>query len=180
MYPDVILLNGTGSSGKTSLAKQLQELIPVQYLNFSIDSILYTLPPSDLKRMMAGGAIERDGYDYHQLTDGYHHCVGALLKAGCRVIIDNAWVHQDELDALEDILSDFEVVRVKVQCRLDICIHRELSRGDRAIGLAEWEYPLVHNYMKYDVVVDTSDISPKEAAAFLLVELEKFNKSRSR
>ncbi|WP_230856577.1 chloramphenicol phosphotransferase CPT family protein, partial [Vibrio cidicii] len=30
MYPDVILLNGTGSSGKTSLAKELQELLATQ------------------------------------------------------------------------------------------------------------------------------------------------------
>lgn len=171
MYPNVILLNGTGSSGKTSLAKELQELISTQYLNFSIDSVLYALPPSDLNRMMIGESIGRKGYDYGQLTEGYHNCVRALLESGCKVIIDNAWINKDEIEALEKVLSDFCVVRVKVQCRLDVCVARELARGDRAIGLAEWEYPLVHNHMNYDLIVDTSDISPKDAAVQLVKDL---------
>ncbi|KXF81929.1 chloramphenicol phosphotransferase CPT family protein [Enterovibrio coralii] len=171
MYPDVILLNGTGSSGKTSLAKELQELLPTQFLNFSIDSVLYALPPSDLKHMMKGEEITRDGYNYGQLTEGYHRCVKGLLESGCRVIIDNAWINEEEIDALESVLKGFNVQRVKVQCRLDVCVARELARGDRAIGLAEWEFPLVHQHMKYDLVVDTSDISPKEAAAQLFEKL---------
>ncbi|MDD1783604.1 chloramphenicol phosphotransferase CPT family protein [Enterovibrio sp. ZSDZ35] len=171
MYPDVILLNGTGSSGKTSLAKELQELLPTQYLNFSIDSVLYALPPSDLQHMMKGEPITRDGYDYGQLTEGYHQSVKALLTSGCRVIIDNAWINEDEINALENVLTGFHVVRVKVECRLEVCVARELARGDRAIGLAEWEFPQVHKYMKYDLEVDTSDIHPKEAAAQLLKKL---------
>lgn len=171
MYPDVILLNGTGSSGKTSLAKELQELLATQYLNFSVDSILYALPPSDLKCMMVGKPIDRAGYDYAQLVDAYHRCVRATLESGCRVIIDNAWVNKDEIDELFNLLADFKVVCVKVQCSLEVCMAREVARGDRAIGLAEWEYPLVHNHMTYDVTVDTSDVSPKVAAKELAQKL---------
>ena len=174
MYPDMILLNGTGSSGKTCLAKELQELLSIQYLNFSIDSVLYALPPTDLKRMIVGDPISRAGYDYGQLTEGYHNCVKGLLEAGCRLIIDNAWINEDEINALEKSLSGFNVVRVKVMCRLDVCVARELARGDRAIGLAESEYPLVHNFMKYDASVDTSDIQPKDAAVKLLKELKLY------
>ncbi|KQA24068.1 chloramphenicol 3-O phosphotransferase [Vibrio metoecus] len=171
MYPDVILLNGTGSSGKTSLAKELQELLAMQYLNFSVDSVLYALPPSDLKCMMAGKPIDRAGYDYAQLVDGYHRCVRAILESGCKVIIDNAWVNKDEIDALFELLENFKVVCVKVQCSLEVCMAREIARGDRAIGLAEWEYPLVHNHMTYDVTVDTSNVSPKVAARELAQKL---------
>src|SRR5688572_23176613 len=121
MYPDVILLNGTASSGKTSLAKELQELLPTQYLNFSIDSVLYALPPSDLKKMIEGKPIGRDGYNYSQLNRGYHNSVKGLLEAGCRIIIDNAWLKKDEIESLNNILAGFKVLRVKVQCRLEVC-----------------------------------------------------------
>ncbi|RXJ72226.1 chloramphenicol phosphotransferase [Veronia nyctiphanis] len=171
MYPDIILLNGTGSSGKTSLAKALQERLPVQYLNFSIDNILYALPPSDLQRMIAGESIDREGYDYGQLTTAYHRSIDAILRSGCKLIIDNAWVNKDELDTLEELLSGYDIVRVKVKCNLDVCIARELARGDRSIGLAEWEYPLVHKHMRYDVEVDTSKITPDDAAMYLLDKL---------
>ena len=52
--PQIICLNGTSSSGKTAIAKELQALLPKVYLNFSIDSILYSLPPSALARMTHG------------------------------------------------------------------------------------------------------------------------------
>ena len=172
MYPNVILLNGTGSSGKTSLAKELQELLPTQYLYFSIDSVLYALPPSDLKNMMEGKPIERDGYDYAQLTQGYHNSIKGLLESGCRVIMDNAWINKDEIEALNRVLADFDVLRVKVKCRLDVCESRELARGDRAVGLAKWEYPLVHQHMFYDIAIDTSDITPTEAAEQLFQRLK--------
>ena len=172
MYPNVILLNGTGSSGKTSLAKELQELLPTQYLNFSIDSVLYALPPSDLKKMMEGKPIDRDGYDYAQLTQGYHNSIRGLLDSGCRVILDNAWINKEEIEALNRVLSDFHVCRVKVQCRLEVCQSRELARGDRAIGLAKHEYPLVHQHMVYDITIDTSDITPTEAAEQLCHRLQ--------
>ncbi len=172
MHPDVILLNGTGSSGKTSLAKELQELLSIQYLNFSIDSVLYALPPTDLRLMIEGKPINRSGYDYGRLTEGYHNSVKGLLEAGCKLIIDNAWINEDEIKALERTLSGFHVVRVKVMCQLNVCVARELARGDRAIGLAESEYPLVHKFMNYDVTIDTSDIKPKEAAMHLLKKLE--------
>ncbi|MGF1754606.1 chloramphenicol phosphotransferase CPT family protein [Vibrio makurazakiensis] len=172
MYPDVILLNGTGSSGKTSLAKELQELLPTQYLNFSIDSVLYALPPSDLNKMMKGQPIDRDGYNYEQLVQGYHHSIKGILESGCRVIMDNAWVNKDEIEALNRILSNFDVVRVKVQCCLDVCEAREKARGDRAIGLARWEYPLVHQHMNYDITIDTTDITPAKGAEQVFTKLE--------
>lgn len=164
MYPDVIILNGTGSSGKTSLAKELQELLLTQYLNFSIDSVLYALPPTDLQKMIDGKPIRRTGYDYAQLVTGYHHCVKGLLISGCRLILDNAWTNKDEIDDLNGMLAGYDVIRVKVQCDLVVCQAREIARGDRAIGLAEGEFPLVHQHMDYDTTIDTSLISPKEAA----------------
>ncbi|MCE2572036.1 chloramphenicol phosphotransferase CPT family protein [Motilimonas eburnea] len=171
MLPQVILLNGTGSSGKTSIAKELQELLEEQYLNFSIDSVLYALPPSDLQCMITGQDIVRAGYEYAKLVDGYHRCLPSLLDAGCKLIIDNAWIDANEVDALLSLLSPYRVCVVGVYCDLAEANRRERERGDRAIGLAEYEYPLVHQVFDYDYKVDSTHITPQQGAQQLLQQL---------
>lgn len=168
MLPQVIILNGTGSSGKTSVAKLLQEQLAQQYLNFSIDSVLYALPPSDLANMMKGEPITRGGYDYAKLVDGYHRCLPSLLDAGCKLIIDNAWIDSAEVDSLMTLLSPYQVCVIGVYCDLAEAQRRELARGDRAIGLAEYEYPLVHKVFNYDFTLDTSSISPEQGANLIV------------
>ncbi|MGC9401186.1 chloramphenicol phosphotransferase CPT family protein [Vibrio genomosp. F10] len=171
MLPDVIILNGTGSSGKTSIAKQLQERLPYQFLNFSIDAVLYSLPPSDLQAMMEGRPIDRQGYDYAQLVEGYHRCIPSLLESGVKLILDNAWVDKEEYQQLRSLLSYYTVCTIGVKCDLDVAKKREKARGDRAIGLAEYEFPLVHQGMDYDFVIDSSHRCPQELAQDLLHQL---------
>ncbi|MEZ8824211.1 chloramphenicol phosphotransferase CPT family protein [Vibrio amylolyticus] len=171
MLPDVIILNGTGSSGKTSIAKQLQEILPYQYLNFSIDSVLYSLPTSDLAAMIKGDPIERRGYDYAQLIDGYHRCIPALLNSGLKLVIDNAWIDHREFQQLTTLIAPHTFCVVGVKCNLEVAKKREKDRGDRAIGLAEYEYPLVHRDMDYDFIIDASDRTPEHLAQDLLSQL---------
>ncbi|KXF80475.1 chloramphenicol phosphotransferase CPT family protein [Enterovibrio coralii] len=164
MLPQIIVLNGTGSAGKTSLAKELIEMLKVQYLNFSIDSVLYALPTSDLQKMMEGKAITRDGYHYPTLVEGYHQAARGLAKTGCNLVLDNAWgIDREKLDML-DSLEGFEVCLVGVKCHLVVASLREKERGDRAIGLAESEYNLVHQHLRYDVEIDTTQQTPEAAA----------------
>lgn len=172
MNPQVILLNGTGSSGKTSIAKILQDSLSFQYLNFSIDSILYALPPSDLKKMMKGQEITREGYHFPDLVTAYHQCLPVLINTKCRLLIDNAWVEDAEKLEILEILSPFDVFIVGVQCDLEVAKAREIARGDRAIGLANWQHPLVHKNMHYDFTVDTTNISPEQAAKQILSAIQ--------
>lgn len=169
--PQVILLNGTGSSGKTSIAIRLQELLPEQYLNFSIDSVLYALPPTDLKKMMVGERIDRAGYEYPRLVDGYHACLPALLSTGLKLIVDNAWTDAAEKRAMLTAISGFSSVLIGVRCDLEVAKAREALRGDRAIGLAAREFPLVHQHMQYDIEIDTSMRTPEACADELLARL---------
>ncbi|MCP4320839.1 MAG: AAA family ATPase [Psychromonas sp.] len=163
-FPQIILLNGTGSSGKTSIAKQLQEDLPYQFLNFSIDSILYALPESDLNNMIKGETIDRAGYDYAQLVDGYHRCLPSLLEAGCFLIIDNAWIDTLQVKQLFKLIKNYRCCLIAVKCDLPVAQAREIKRGDRAIGLAEYEFPLVHQTMCYDFHIDSSDQPPQQSS----------------
>lgn len=40
----LILLNGTSSAGKTTLAKALQDALPTPYLLVGIDTVVFALP----------------------------------------------------------------------------------------------------------------------------------------
>ncbi|MDD1780081.1 chloramphenicol phosphotransferase CPT family protein [Enterovibrio sp. ZSDZ35] len=172
MLPQIILLNGTGSAGKTSLAKELIEMLNVQYLNFSIDSVLYSLPNSDLQKMQEGKAITREGYHYPTLVEGYHQAAKGLANAGCNLILDNAWsTDKEKLDIL-NTLKDFEVCLVGVKCHLLVAALREKERGDRALGLAESEYNLVHQNLRYDIEIDTTQLTPTAVAKQLLTYLK--------
>ncbi|TJZ77516.1 chloramphenicol phosphotransferase CPT family protein [Chitiniphilus eburneus] len=154
--PHVIVLNGTSSSGKTSLARALQECLPEQYLNFSIDSVLYALPPSDLLRMQRGEPIARPGYDWAALVRAYHYALPSLLQAGVKLIVDNAWCEPEEIRELLTELAGYSVALVGVHCDEETLARREAARGDRAAGLSAWELPRVHRWMQYDLEVDTS------------------------
>ncbi|GGP25760.1 chloramphenicol phosphotransferase CPT family protein [Silvimonas amylolytica] len=170
--PQVIVLNGTSSSGKTSIARALQDMLPLQYVNFSIDSVLDALPPTDLARLQRGDIITRNGHDWQKLVRGYHFALPGLLQAGLRLIVDNAWCHADETRELLTELAGYRVILVGVQCDLEQVEQREHARGDRPAGLARWEFERVHQHMQYDVLLDTSQTSAQASAEILAGRLQ--------
>jgi chloramphenicol 3-O phosphotransferase len=166
--PRLILLNGVSSSGKTSIAHLLQERLDILYLNFSIDSVLYALPPSDLRAMMEGRKIAREEYKYTRLVRGFHAAVAGLLATGNRLIVDNALTREDWRMDFDAAVAPYNVVRIGVLCELSVARQREFARGDRAVGTAEAEFPLAHVDMAYDLTVDTSFSGPDKAASVIL------------
>ncbi|QZA81396.1 chloramphenicol phosphotransferase CPT family protein [Deefgea piscis] len=171
--PQVIVLNGSSSSGKTAVAKLLQEMLPQQYLNFSIDIVLYSLPASDLRKMQTGAEITRPGYDWPSLVRGYHYCLPALLQAGCHLLIDHAWCERGEKRELLTELAGYSVALVGVYCNSEVAMAREQARQDRAIGLVAWQSARVHQDMQYDLNIDTTGISPQVAAEKLCSDILK-------
>lgn len=171
-WPQCILLNGTSSSGKTSLAHALQECLPVLFLNFSIDSVLYALPPSDLSVMIKGQPITRGEYNYGRLVEGFHAAAAGLLATGNRLIMDNALTRPAWKASFDAAVASHSILRVGVFCDQEVARQRELSRGDRAVGTVDNEVPLVHEGMVYDLTVDTTNTSPEVLAAQLIGRLQ--------
>ena len=162
--PQAIVLNGTSSSGKTAIAHCLQDALPKLYLNFSVDAVLYAVPPADLKTMQQGWQITRPGYNLSRMIRGYHAASAALLKTGNRLIIDNATTRDGWREDLMQCLAGYSVFWVGVFCDLAVAEAREKARGDRAIGTAAREAPVVHRGFAYDLEIDTSVLTPSAAA----------------
>ena len=165
----VIVLNGTSSSGKTTIARAFQEIAPSLFLNFSIDSILSTLPPSAIKRIATSTEIA--DLRVKELVKAFYACAGELLRLGHDLIIDHAITAGYHVELLRDATQGHRALLVGIDCPLDVLRERELARGDRRVGMAEQQARTIHTLLEYDLFIDSSATSPQDAAARIAAAL---------
>jgi chloramphenicol 3-O phosphotransferase len=159
----IVVLNGTSSSGKTSIARAFQELAPGMFLNFSIDSVLYALPPRVLSHLQRESEPP-EGLRYAELVQGYYACVRELAALGHDLVIDHAVTSRATADLLLSTVRPHRTLFVGLECPVEVLVARERSRGDRRPGLASGQHARVHGWFEYDLVIDTSQVSVEEAA----------------
>ncbi|HYC61668.1 MAG TPA: AAA family ATPase [Thermoanaerobaculia bacterium] len=165
----VVVLNGTSSSGKTTIAKAFQEIAGSVYLNFSIDSILYALPAGALECIRSGDPIP--GIAFQELVAAYYACVRELASRGNDLVIDNAITARYQAKHLVEALDGQDVLMVFVGCSESVLREREIARGDRRIGLAADQLAGIERWLQYDLRIDTSVTSPAEGAANIAAAL---------
>jgi chloramphenicol 3-O phosphotransferase len=170
----VILLNGVGSSGKSSIAKALQQIANKPFLHIQMDTFCEMLPETLQEHP--------DGFVYEETSEngkplvviktgpvgeralrGMRHAIAAMAAQGNNLIVDDVMLGS-EREEYATLLSGFDTFFVGVFARLDVLEARERQRGDRLIGLARWQYDRVHKGMKYDLEVDTGSLTPMECA----------------
>ena len=179
---NIIFLNGTSSSGKTVIAKALQGTMDGYYIHTGIDHFLERVPEklhvlSDGKNPSASEGFLwvvpegdnrvseiRIGPAAFKLLTGMYRAVAALATTGNDVIIDDVVFDSRVLREAVDTLYSFNVLFVGVRCPLQVAEQREQERGDRNQGLVRAHYDLVHSHGIYDLEVDTSTLTPVEAA----------------
>ena len=158
--PDIIFLNGTSSSGKTTLAKSLQHQLEDIYLHVPVDAFGVMFPESKL------GNLELCATATPKLVEGFYRSVSALVSCGNKVIVDTV-VQRHHVQVFKPLFENFEVIYVAVKCPIEELKRRELARGDRTVGLSQSQFPEIHNFLRYDVEVDTHENSAEECAAFI-------------
>jgi chloramphenicol 3-O phosphotransferase len=182
----IILINGTSSSGKTTLVKALQSTLPELWLEMGIDRFAYALPSRVLGRptwpqlfRYVRPAGRSDGLFTIETTplgqrfiSGMHATAAALADAGLNVIVDHVLLEQAWLDECARLWAGFAVLFVGVRCPLEVVLERELERKDRTLGQAEAQFAVVHRWGNYDVEVDTSVLAPEDAVAQIESALE--------
>jgi chloramphenicol 3-O phosphotransferase len=165
----IVVLNGTSSSGKTAIARAFQERAGRLFLNFSIDSILSTLPLSALERIKRREDIS--DLRFQDLVKAFFACVKTLADLGHDLIIDHAITTQAQADWMTEAVSGHRVLLVAVDCPADVLAQRERARGDRAIGLSGSQVDRVHKWLSYDLRIDSSTAGPPDAASAILAAL---------
>ncbi len=160
MKQTIIFLNGASSSGKTSIANELLKLTPCLYL--SVDEFI-SKQPSELLN-------DKDKLKVYfpEIISEFHKAIKEAFNKGNSLVIDHVLEELDWYEECKDLLKDNPVIWVSVKCPFKELERRELKRKDRNIGLAKLQYGTVYKDYKYDIQVDTSKITPKNAAIKIL------------
>jgi chloramphenicol 3-O phosphotransferase len=156
-----IILHGPSSSGKSSLAKALQRLWPSPMLHVDLDAF----------ELMAEGTTLTT---VDELRAAFRvHC--ANLQATLRnisasqfsLVLDFVLRDAQQFANCLDALSARSVYLIGVKCDLLALEAPELQRGDRDIGLARAQIGHPEYDRSYDLVIDTTTLSPSEGAQMI-------------
>ena len=179
----LVVLNGTSSSGKSTLATAFRDEQARRgefWLLIGIDDALSKLPYQWVDMGLPTGVGERasDGLWFEdtpdgrrlrvgalarQLIDAYHRWVAEAVRAGMNVIVDDVVIDRETYAGWLRALDGLPAVWVAVRCPLDVVEAREAARGDRAMGLARAQHDVVHQGIPYALEIDTGRRTPDEA-----------------
>lgn len=184
----VILLNGSSSAGKTTLASAIQRLSPAPIQHISLDQFrdgmsgrfrgmnskpgepgargLNVAPAPGPTTELAFGDVGR------LVLRGMRRAIAAFAKAGGDVVADDLLLEPCFLTDYLDALDGLDVTFVGVRCPLEVVNDRERARPGRFPGTAQAHFERVHAGCVYDVEVDTSAQSPRQCAAAVLGAVE--------
>ena len=173
----VILLNGVGSAGKSSIAKALQTITAEPFLHVAMDAFLDMMPPRlwDHPDGITFETVQPDGKPSvvihsgpaaDRVLRGMRRSVAALAREGNNLIVDDVLIG-DEMAEYASLLADVTFRTVGVLAPLDVLEARERERGDRLIGLARWQYDRVHHGKRYDLELDAGNATPIECATLI-------------
>lgn len=153
----IIFLNGTSSSGKSSIAEELLALLDGPWFHFPVDAFhamrsKHPLPPDRLPEVL------------HRTWRGYHRAIAGMAAAGNDLVVDHVLSEEWRLRDCLSLWAPQDVVLVGVLCPREELERRERARGDRPPGLAARQLAQVHSHGIYDIECDTSTLSPTECA----------------
>jgi chloramphenicol 3-O phosphotransferase len=174
----VVVLNGVPRSGKTSIARAMQERAEAAWLNLGVDAAARWLP-DDLRP----GIGLRPGGERPDLEDAVvrlyralFETVAAHARQGFNVVVD-VGLHESYSRPLSLVgdcvrrMAGLPVLFVGVHCAPDVIWRRraetwgqarETADGALLDAVARW--PVAVHAFRYDLEVDTSETSAAECA----------------
>ena len=147
------MLNGTSSSGKTTLAQGLQERFARAgecWFVIGVDDMFALLPGPWVTYGTHVGAHAAEGISFELVDGTVERRVGpighqvlrptaagrAASRAGLNVIVDEVLLDEKDWLGWQEVLEGLDVLWVQVTCDLAVVEARERGRADRMLGLA--------------------------------------------
>ncbi len=187
----IILLNGSSSAGKTTLAIALQQLLPDPWQHIALDQFrdglagryrgLNSPPGTPGARGLNVVPVDRGeqrvtdvrfGDIGERMLKGMRRAIAAFAREGNNVIIDDLMFETSYLSDYVEALAGLWVLFVGVRCSLEVVNAREAGRPGRFPGTATSHFDRIHEACVYDLEVDTSSTSPLECARIIAARLE--------
>jgi chloramphenicol 3-O phosphotransferase len=147
----IILISGTSSSGKSTLAKGLQKSLVDPF-----DSYIEMLPRTD------------DWEMFQRMVRGLNRSVAVMTEEGNNLIVDHVLIDNAWLEQLLELLGERYVLFVGLHCPLDELERRESKRDTRRQGFARQQFNNIHANKIYDLKLDTSVLRAEECVEQVL------------
>jgi len=160
----VIVLNGGSSSGKSTIARALQEILPGPWLTFGVDVLIEALPGRG-EDPRSGLVLEPDGTvtvrpAFRAIEDIWYLGLASMARHGALLILDEALLSGGTgQQRVRSLLGGLDVLWAGVHCDPQVAAAREAARPDRIPGMAVKQAAAVHAGVVYDVEVDTTEHS---------------------
>ena len=153
----IILLNGPSSSGKSTLAKSLKDLIKEKInQNYEIVSI------DDFMKISTSETIYED--DVFEISQDMCDAVNSLMRKADGVLVDHVITSERIFDQFIKSVQPYNFLLIHVTCPLNVLLKREKERGNRCLGSAKNSYDYLYPKEGYDCEIDTSIFSKEECA----------------
>lgn len=180
----IIIINGTSSSGKSTIARAVADMLDEPFLCFGIDAFIDMLP----EKYRSQGYASNDGFYYEQAYQGNvpivaSHCgvvgktmlelipqvIALMSKQQLNIIVDEVILDDHRFLKYVSLLHDFRVYSIGITCDVVVLENRALLRGNRPLGLARWQIPLIHEGIRfYDLMIDTTYSTIQESAQLIV------------
>jgi chloramphenicol 3-O phosphotransferase len=185
---NIILINGTSSAGKSTIAKALQGMMESPFYLTGIDHFLRSFyqrlivisssedatPPETWLAIFENEIFKRleIGPRGYQLLAGMYHLIASLSESGIHSIVDDVIWDLRTFEIALNTLPAENVFFVGIQCPIEVAEQREIDRGDRALGGARFFGERVHRHGKYDLEVNSAASTAEESASQIKLAFE--------
>ena len=188
----IILLNGSSSAGKTTIARMLQQIYREPYQHIALDQFRDGMadrfrglnsPSGDSgARGLNVVPVERDGERMTEIRfgdvgkrvlGGMRRSIAVFAREGNNVIVDDLMFEKSFLLDYLEALAGLRVTFAGVRCDLEVVSAREAARAGRFPGTATSHFHSVHAHCIYDVEVDTTDSTPRQCAQQIMRAAEE-------
>lgn len=161
MAPIAIVLHGTSSAGKSSLAKALQDNAEVPVFHVSMDAFVQM----SRKKDMRSEAELDQALMLHQIN--LCSTLHQVATSHFDIVLDLVLRDDAKFATCLEALSSRPTFVIGVHCPLDVLEFRERTRSDRASGLARSQFGHPAYDREYSMKLDTSIITPEEGAKII-------------
>lgn len=161
----IFYINGASSAGKSTLARWIQVHHQAPLFYYSIDTLLETMPPDELAMLRKSSKTQRINWDH--LWAGYFRSAAALADAGLDVILDCP-LYDVRARLFKEHVAPLRPLTVLLDCPVEELKRREVVRGDRWVGLAEYQAPRVISAIEHDLKFDSSATAVEDMGRAIL------------
>lgn len=161
----IIFLNGTSSSGKTTILIGLQQELQSPFLELGLDKFIWMLPRRYFDKPLWNevlGKADTAGPLGNQLVFAMHRSILAAAETGINILADHVLIEPEWVRDCAGLFHNFNAYLIGVRCEMAILEEREKVRKDRTLGQARLQYKKVHAHGIYDLEVDSGKHSAEE------------------